>query len=85
VIAALVQQSAGRISILPGGGIRAEAVAGIVAATGVRECHLSARSPVESGMFHRRPDIPMGAAAVPGEYEQKVADAALIRRARGVA
>ncbi|HEX2747203.1 MAG TPA: copper homeostasis protein CutC [Verrucomicrobiales bacterium] len=82
VIAALVRQSAGRITILPGGGIRAESVGGIVAATGVTECHLSARSPVESGMVHRRPDIPMGATAVPGEYEQKVADASLIRLAK---
>ena len=83
VITGLVRAAAGRISILPGGGIRAEVVAGIVDATGVTECHLSARSPVESGMIHRRPDIPMGAGVVPGEYEQKVADAALVRLAKG--
>ncbi len=84
VIAALVRQSAGRVGILPGGGIQPAAVAGIVEATGVTECHLSARSPAESGMKYRRPDIPMGALSVPGEYEQKTADVRLIRIARGV-
>ena len=36
---ALVQQSAGRIAILPGGGIRASNVAAVIAGTGVREVH----------------------------------------------
>jgi hypothetical protein len=34
-------------------------------------------------MTYRRPDIPMGATSVPGEYELKIASAALIRIARG--
>lgn len=82
VIAALVRQAAGRISILPGGGIRPEMVAAITAATGVNECHLSARHTQDSGMVFRREDIPMGAAAVPGEYEYKIASAGLIRLAK---
>ena len=83
VLAGLVGQAAGRITILPGGGIRAEMVLSIAAATGVTECHLSARHSLESPMtFRRRPDIPMGASAVPGEYERKIASAALIQQAR---
>lgn len=81
-IAGLVRQAAGRISILPGGGVRPELIPGIVAATGVTACHLSARQSVESPMVFRRPDIPMGAASVPGEYERKVASTALIRQAK---
>lgn len=80
-IAALVQQAAGRITILPGGGVRPELIADIVRRTGVTECHLSARETLPSPMVYRRPEIPMGAAAVPGEYERKVARAALIRQA----
>lgn len=82
VIASLVRQSAGRITILPGGGIQAAAVQETIAATGVSECHLSARRPAESGMIHRRPDIPMGATVVPGEYEQKTASAELVHMAK---
>ena len=62
-------------------GIRPEMVGTIATATGVTECHLSARHTLESAMQFRRNDIPMGAAAVPGEYERKEASAALIRTA----
>lgn len=81
-IAALVAQAGDRITILAGGGVTPANAAELVARTGVREIHLSARSAGESPMRHRRPDIPMGAAAVPGEYERKTADPAIIRAAR---
>lgn len=81
-IAALVQQATGRIDILPGGGIKADQVAEIVRHTGVNQVHLSARTLRESTMTHRRPEIPMGAATVPGEYERRIADIALITAAR---
>jgi copper homeostasis protein len=84
ILAALVAQAAGRISILPGGGIKAHDVAEVVRTTGVTECHLSARTAIDSPMIHRRPDIPMGALTVPGEYERRIANADLIRLARGV-
>jgi copper homeostasis protein len=84
VIASLVRQAAGRLTILPGGGVRPDNIAAIAAATGVQECHLSARHSQESPMIFRRPDIPMGATSVPGEYECKTASAALIRLARGL-
>jgi copper homeostasis protein len=81
-IAGLVRQAAGRIIVLPGGGISADMVGSITAATGVCECHLSARKPAGSAMQFRRDDIPMGAAAMPGEYERRVASADLVRMAR---
>lgn len=51
----LVTQSAGRVEILAGGGIRAHNAADIVAATGVREVHL--RAPHErDGRIRTSPD-----------------------------
>jgi copper homeostasis protein len=81
-LAALQRQAAGRITILPGGGVKPERVTELVRATGVTEIHLSARVSEPSPMRYRRPDIPMGASTVPGEYERKVASANLIRAAR---
>lgn len=77
-VAALVKQAAGRIDILPGGGIRPDLITEIVSRTGVNQVHLSARSLRESPMRFRRTEIPMGATSVPGEYERHIADVALI-------
>jgi copper homeostasis protein len=81
-LANLVKLAAERIRILPGGGVRPELIPEIIQRTGVTEVHLSARCAEESPMQYRRSDIPMGATAVPGEYERKVASVALIRAAR---
>lgn len=81
-LAALQRQAAGRITILPGGGVKPERVTELVRATGVTEIHLSARVYEPSPMRYRRPDIPMGATTVPGEYERKTASAEMIRAAR---
>jgi copper homeostasis protein CutC len=43
VLSRLVQQAAGRISILAGGGVRARNVAAVVSSTGVQEVHSAAR------------------------------------------
>ena len=75
---ALQRQAAGRISLLAGGGLRRDLLPGLYAA-GLREFHLSARASFPSPMQHRRPDIPMGAPAVPGEYERRAADPATLR------
>jgi len=82
VIGGLVAQAADRICILPGGGIKAEMIQDIANATGVAECHLSARHSVESRMIFRRRDIPMGALEVPGEYTAKIASSQLVRLAK---
>lgn len=83
-ISSLVSEAAGRIDILPGGGIKVDQIAEIIAATGVDQVHLSARSLQDSSMQFRRRDIPMGAATVPGEYERRIADAAVVARAREI-
>jgi len=81
-IALLVEMAGDRLDILPGGGIKPEHVAEVIRRTGANQVHLSARSLQESLMTFRRPEIPMGALTVPGEYERRIADAALIAAAR---
>jgi copper homeostasis protein len=75
---ALHRQAAGRIALLTGGGLKLEHIPRL-RAHGLQEFHLSGRSSFESLMQHRRPDIPMGASEVPGEYVRRVADAVILR------
>ena len=82
VIANLVRRSAGRSSIMPGGGVTEENLAEIVQATGVREVHLSARHAVPSGMEFRNPNCSMGAHSKEHEYERREASAEKIRVAK---
>lgn len=77
-LVALQQQAGGRITLLAGGGLKAEHVPRLWV-HGIREFHLSARTSADSPMVHRRPDIPMGAAAVPGEYVRRQTDPAAVR------
>jgi copper homeostasis protein len=78
LIADLVRRAAGRIGVLPGGGIRAGNAAALVAATGVTEIHVRAVAMRESGMTARRHGIPMGRAYVPDEYRWEVTTAGSI-------
>lgn len=79
-IAQLVAQAGERLTILAGGGITAENLPTLVKATGIRECHFSARRAVDSPMTFRNPDCFMGKAYQPDEYSRRVADEDLIRR-----
>ncbi len=81
-IAGLVRQSAGRVSIMPGGGVNADNLADIVTATGVREIHLSARQAVLSKMRYRNDNCSMGNYSKDHEYEWREASAEKIRRAK---
>lgn len=49
LIAELVVAAGSRISIMPGGGLNATNVGGVIARTGVREVHASCAAPVQSG------------------------------------
>jgi len=71
-------QGGDRIVLLAGGGLKPEHIPQL-RAEGLREFHLSGRSSIESPMQHRRPDIPMGATELPGEYVRRVADAVILR------
>mgnify|MGYP000866014566 CR=1 FL=1 len=78
LIAELQERAAGRIAVMPGGGVTLENVREIAAGSGVGEIHLSARSMVESGMRHRNPRCSMGAGGAE-EYRWKTTDEAIVR------
>jgi copper homeostasis protein len=79
VIAALQKQAAGRIIVMPGGGITLRNVRKIVSATGVAEVHLSGRSTVESRMEYRNTRVFMGGALRPPEFSWKSTDEKSVR------
>jgi copper homeostasis protein len=79
LIAALRKQAAGRIIILPGGGLTPRNIRRIVEATGVSEAHLSARSSVESGMTHRNGRVNMGGLLRQPEFSWKTTDEGMVR------
>ena len=75
-IAALVSQAAGRIVVMPGGGITARNVARVVSGTGVREVHFAALSPEDGRMRFRNPRVFMGGTLRPPEYSLETTRAA---------
>jgi copper homeostasis protein len=82
VISDLVKQAAGRVSLMPGGGVTPENLAEIVMSTGVREVHLSARHEVRGGMTFRKETCFMGSFSKIDEYNWREASENLIRQAK---
>jgi copper homeostasis protein len=78
-LSALQKQAAGRIIILPGGGITARNLRRIVDATGAGEVHLAARTSVESKMQFRNARCFMGGTLRPPEFSWKTTDAGMVR------
>ena len=72
----LNEQAAGRIVVLPGGGVTARRINELIEATGVKECHLSARHSVPSPMMFQRDDIAMGSSRTTPESIRQVTDPA---------
>ncbi len=69
VIAELVHQAGPALSVMAGGGVRANHVAQLVERTGVREVHARLIEPVESGMRYRAPQG-VSRPFTPNEYER---------------
>lgn len=82
VLAQLVRQAAGRVAIMPGGGVTEDNIAEIVRLTGAREMHLSARHPVRGGMIHFNHGCFMGVYSRNNEYAWREASAEIIRVAK---
>lgn len=80
LLEALVKQSGGRVQILAGGGVDAQAIEEIYP-LGVRAFHLSGKRTVESGMIFRNPRVHMGACGM-SEYEAFQTDAGRVRAAK---
>jgi copper homeostasis protein len=79
LIAELVRRAGDRIIVMPGGGLNERNVGKIVAQTGVKEIHVSARSSVDSTMIHRNPRVFMGGELRPPEYARMTTDAARVK------
>lgn len=79
VISQLVSHSAGRVSLMPGGGVTPENLADIVTTTGVREIHLSARQAVSGGMIFRNNGCFMGSFSKGNEYSWRESSKELVR------
>lgn len=65
-LAELIRQAAGRIIIMPGGGINEDNITGLIRITGATEIHASLRSQVQSQMQFRNINASMGK---PGQDE----------------
>ncbi|MCW6004223.1 copper homeostasis protein CutC [Micromonospora sp. CPCC 205371] len=61
LIAELVAAAADRLIVMPGGGVRAANIRRLLAVTGAREVHFSARTTVDSSAPHRDSRLTMGA------------------------
>ncbi len=68
LIAALMQRAAGRIIVMPGGGITERTAPKIVKALPVREIHFAALEPRPGRMEYRNPRVFMGGTLRPPEY-----------------
>ena len=79
LIRKLVDASRGRMSIMPGGGVRTGNVAPLLLETGATEVHFTAFADVESPMKHRNPRPRMGGKRVPGEFEKRATDPERVR------
>jgi|SRR6185437_6156253 len=80
ILAMLVRRSAGRVTILAGGGITDENVGEIVAATGVHEVHVRGAVREDGAMRFRAAGVTLGRATHPDEFARVVTSAEAIRR-----
>ena len=82
LIAELIRQAAGRIEILPAGGVTPENVGEIVGRTGCDQVHASLRSDRHDPSAAHRPLIRFGTSGEAGEGHFRGTDASLVRRMR---
>jgi copper homeostasis protein len=87
LITDLVTRAAGRIIVMPGGGITERTMGRVAAASGARELHFASLEPREGRMAHRNPRVFMGGTLRPPEYAQDITRpesvAAIIAAGRG--
>ncbi len=83
LIAELVRRAAGRIIVMPGGGITERNVAKVVSETGVSEVHFGGGEAVESPMRFRNPRVFMGGTLRPPEYSLDIVKLEFVRRVIG--
>lgn len=79
LIVELVKRAAGRIVVMPGGGITDRNVGRAVAATGVTEVHFGGGESVEGRMRFRNPRVFMGGTLRPPEYSRDIVPTDYVR------
>ena len=79
LIRKLIAHAAGRIEILPGGGIQPHNVRAILEQTGTKQVHLSAFEQKIDRSVHNRPHITFGGALRPPEDRYDVVDPSVIQ------
>lgn len=79
----MIETSAGRIIIMPGGGINEENIAALAKMTGAREFHATLSVTAESPMKHKNPRVSMGKGFT-DEYSHKMTGAARVRKVREI-
>jgi copper homeostasis protein len=79
LIARLVEKAAGRIVVMPGGGVNERTAARVVAQTGATELHFTATEAVASQARFVRDGIYMGGALRPPETTRSVTSTARVR------
>ncbi len=80
LIAALVTQAAGRIVVMPGGGVDADTLPVIARRSGASEFHFGARIDYASAMQYRNETCWMGKPYQPDEYHWRVTDARQVQK-----
>ncbi len=84
LIAELIRRADGRIIVFPGGGVTERNLAKILAGSGARECHSSARAAVPSRMTYHRSGVYMGGALRSSEFDLSVANAERVQTLRRI-
>jgi len=77
-LARLILLAGDRISIMPGAGVNISNIASLIATTGAKVFHASARKSVSSAMLYRNEDLNMGADA--DEYSTTLTDATIVEK-----
>ncbi len=76
----LIDYSADRIEILPGGGIKPHNLADVIAKTGCKQIHLTAFKTESDHSTHQRPHVTFGGALYPAEDTFLMTDSDLVRK-----
>ena len=80
LIQRLTERAAGRITVMPGGGIRPNAVQEVIARTGCKQIHVAAWKPQHDSSAELRPQVTFGGALYPPENRYEIADRDVIAR-----
>ncbi len=84
MLAQLNQKAAGRIVIMPGGGVNENNIEEIAAKTGCKEFHMSGKVVVDGGMKFRNHDLKINGAPEMPEFGITVSDVDKIKKVRAV-